>query len=89
MGLFNIQPITIRIAGDIRHVEQVLVPLVVPNHVVVMRLFTADSFQDSLKIYSNCLVQLYVRNADFLDKFLNLIFMGNSQELSLALGLVE
>ena len=47
---------TIRIAGDIRHVEQVLVPLVVPNHVVVMRLFTADSFQDSLKMFSHGLV---------------------------------
>ena len=53
MGLFDIQPLTIRIAGDIRHVEQVLVPLVVPNHVVVMRLFTADSFQDRLKMFSH------------------------------------
>ena len=81
--------LAIRIAGDIRHVEQVLVPLVVPNHVVVMRLFTADSFQDSLKIIKSWFGMFRYAKIDFLDKFLYLIFMGNSQELSLALGLVE
>ena len=42
-----------RVIGNVLHVMQILVPLLFPDIVVVMRLFTADSFQNSLIFVSD------------------------------------